>query len=200
MATDGESIPLQPRQFRLRTVFAVLTFCCVVLAIVRLLPEPPKLSLASTVLGLLLLGMITGFLYLVARNIDGPGPLFAGCVGTLCGGSAFGVLTVAYLGVEFDGLGIMFLAMLVGLFWAGPFLIGGFLCALAWNAVRGRSDVWSGVICGATTGFLSLATTIADRHESWFIALLPMLVGGVYGGFASAVQIHHAELRRQKSS
>lgn len=198
MATDGDSLPLQPRQFRLRTVFGVITFCCVVLAVVRLLPEPPQLSPGSTIVGLILLGMITGFVYLVARNIDGPGPLFAGCIGTLCGGSAFGVLTVAYFGPKFDELGFMFLAMLVGVFWAGLYLIGGLFCALIWYAVRRRADVWSGVICGTATGFLTLVTTVADQHEARFIAFFPALVGGIYGGFASAVQIHHAELRRRK--
>lgn len=198
MQLHNDSIPLAPGQFQLRAALGAMTVCCVVLAIVRLLPEPPRFSPAAILIGLLFLGLITSLVYFVVRNIDDGGPLLAGMIGTLFGGPAFGVMVGAYAGEGFEVASFMLLAMFFGIFWAGVFLLSGLLAALLWGMIRGRTDVWSGVICGATTGFCTLLPFVFDgvSRSHIYICLFPALVGGAYGGFASAVQIHHARFRQ----
>jgi hypothetical protein len=129
--------------------------------------------------------------------------LAAAFFATVGGGSAYGVLVVFYAGLSppvfcAKTFAWLTVAVVVGAVWSLLFVTAGILAGGLWTWFRGIDDAWTGVICGGVTGFCALAPVVnwsGGPPSSWYVCLIPALVGGIYGGFGAAMQ-RAAEDRR----
>jgi hypothetical protein len=186
MANEQELPP--PRQFGLWSVFVILTYVCVALAITRLLP-PRELSIPAIVTAALLWSAIGGMVYFGAGSIEEGGPLMAGAIGTIGGGSAFGVAMIAYEGGGYSAVFLMLFAIPVGAVWAGLFTIFGLVASFLYTLLIKVNHYSIGIVCGTTAGYLSLFPIRNWEEFPNEICLYPALVGGIFGGIGSAAQI-----------